>query len=176
MNILEVAYETFKPFIDGEKNRPLNILEVSNLWMFLAICNNTLRNEELAYNIAYDKELKALLKDAREIHKSVAEEINTLLKKEGIPLPQDTPEKPYVPEILNIPEGAKLNDEEIANLISFNLLLGVNYSARGLTESIRPDVGYIFFKVIVKKTLLGAPLKRLMHKRDWLRAAPPYKV
>lgn len=135
MDLLEIAYDTFKQLIDGEK-KPLNVLEVSNLWMFLAISNNTLRNEELAINITQDNELKKILQDAREIHKSVAEEINTLLKEEGVPLPHDTPEKPLVTDIKNIPEGAKFNDEEIANLISFNLLLGVNYSARGLTESI----------------------------------------
>lgn len=174
MNILQVAYDTFKPFIEGEK-RSLNVLEVSNLWMFLAISNNTLRNEELAINTVQDNELKKILMDAREIHKTVAEEINKLLKQEGAPLPQDTPEKPVVAEVKNIPQGAKLNDEEIANLISFNLLLGINYSARGLTESIDAGVGYIFFKVIVKKTILGMALKSLMQKRDWLRVAPVYK-
>lgn len=174
MDLLQAAYDTFKQLINGEE-RPLNILEVSNLWMFLAISNNTLRNEELAINTAQDKELKKILQDAREIHKTVAEEINTLLKQEGVPLPKDTPEKPYVADMKNIPEGARLNDEEIANLISFNLLLGVNYSARGLTEAIRPDVGYIFFKVIVKKVILGTTLKELMQKREWLKNPPPYK-
>ncbi|HBV95698.1 MAG: hypothetical protein JL50_10425 [Peptococcaceae bacterium BICA1-7] len=174
MNILQVAYDTFKPFIDGEK-MSLNVLEVSNLWMFLAISNNTLRNEELAINTVQDGELKKILQDAREIHKTVAEEINKLLKQEGVPLPQDTPEKPLVTGVKNIPEGAKFNDEEIANLISFNLLLGINYSARGLTESIHAGVGYTFFKVIVKKTILGVSLKSLMQKRDWLRIPPVYK-
>ncbi|MFZ5645833.1 MAG: DUF3231 family protein [Bacillota bacterium] len=174
MNLLQIAYDTFKPFIDGEKP-PLNVLEVSNLWLFLAITNNTLRNEEIAINITQDNELKKILQDAREIHKTAAEDINKLLKQENVALPEDTPEKAYVSEVKNIPEGAKPNDEEIANLMSFNLLLGIKYSARGSTESIRPDVGYIFFKVIVKKTLLGVTLKALMQKRGWLRVPPPYK-
>ncbi|MBB6217779.1 hypothetical protein HNQ80_003902 [Anaerosolibacter carboniphilus] len=174
MNLLEVAYDSFKPFINGEK-KPLNVMEVSNLWFYLAICNNTLRNEELAYNTAQNSELKKILKDARDIHKSAAEEINKLLKSEGVPLPEDTPEKPDI-VIKNIPEGAKLNDEEIANLMSFNLLLGINYASRNLTESIRPDVGYVFFKVIIKKVLLGITLKDLMQKHNWLRTPPPYKA
>lgn len=174
MNLLEVAYDSFKPFLKGDKP-PLNVLEVSNLWFYLAICNNTLRNEELGYNIAEDKELKKILQDARDIHKSIAEEINEMLKREGVPLPGDTPEKPYV-VVKDIPAGAKLNDEEIANLISFNLLLGINYATRVLTESIRPDVAYPLFKVIVKKSLLGVTLKDLMQKRNWLRTPPPYKA
>lgn len=173
MNLLEVTYDFFKPFIDGEK-KPLNVMEVSNLWLFLAISNNTMRNEEYAYNIAQDSELKQILKDAKKIHKSVAEEISRLLKEEGIPLPNDTPEKPSG-IFQDIPEGAKLNDEEIANLMSFNLLIGINYSSRGLTESIRTDVGLIFYKVIQKKAALGLPLKQLMGKRGWLRLPPYYK-
>lgn len=174
MNLLEVAYDSFKPFLFGE-NKPLSILEASNLWLYLAICNNTLRNEELAYNTAEDSELKKILKDAREIHKSAAEEINNVLKKEGVPLPEDTPEKPDI-IIKDIPAGAKLNDEEISNLMSFNLLLGITYAARGFTESIRADIGYIFFKVVIKKALLGTSLKDLMQKRGWLRNPPPYKA
>lgn len=174
MNILEVVYDAFKPYLKGEK-QPLNILEASNLWMFLAICNNTLRNEEVAINTVYDSELKKVLQDARDIHKTTAEEINTLLKEEGIPLPKDTSEKPYVANIKEIPEGARFNDEEIANLISFNLLLGVTYAARGLTEAIRSDVGYIYLKVILRKSMLSVVLKDLMHKREWLRIAPVFK-
>lgn len=174
MNFLETTYDIFKPFIAGEK-KPLNILEAANLWLFLNIANNTIRNEELAYNTAQDSELKQKLKDAKKIHESVAEEISELLKKEGIALPHNTPEKSTA-DFPNIPDGAKLNDEEIANLMSFNLLIGINYSSRGMTESIRADVGLIFFKVIIKKTALGLSLKQLMEKRGWLRIAPNYQA
>ena len=174
MDLLEVAYNAFKPYIDGKK-KPLNILEASNLWLYLAICNNTLRNEEVAYNITQDVELKQKLKEARDIHKDVAEEINKLLKEDGIELPDDTQEKP-LGDFSNIPEGAKLNDEEIDNLMSFNLILGINYATRGLTEAMRADVGLIFFKVIAKKNALGLTIKSLMEKRGWLRTPPEYKV
>lgn len=173
MNLLEVAFDAFKPFLDGEK-KPLNVLEVANLWFYLAICNNTLRNEEIAYNATQDTDLKKVLQDARDIHKAAAEDINELLKREGISLPHDTPEKPYL-VVQNIPEGVKLTDEELANLMSFNLLLGIDYATRGVNESIRPDVGFAFFKVIIKKTALGLVLKDLMQKKNWLRTPPPYK-
>jgi len=173
MGLFEVTYDIFKPFMDGVK-KPLNVMEVSNLWSFLVICNNTICNEEVAYNIAQDSELKQILKDAKKIHQTTADEITKLLKEEGIPLPQDTPEKPTV-DFGNIQEGAGLKDDEIANLMSYNLVLGVTYSTRGLTESIRADVGLLFFKVIIKKTALGLTLKQLMEKHNWLRVAPYYK-
>lgn len=159
--------------MDGVK-KPLNVMEVSNLWSFLVICNHTIRDEEVAYNVAQNSELKQILKDAKKIHQTTADEITKLLKEEGIPLPQDTPEKP-TGDFPNIPEGARLNDEEIANLMSYNLVLGITYSTRGLTESIRADVGLLFFKVIIKKTALGLKLKQFMDTRNWLRVPPPYK-
>jgi len=174
MNLFEIAVDIFKPYVDGEK-KPLNVLEVANLWLFLAISNNTLRNEEIAYNLAQDSELKKKLEIAKvDIHKPIAEEISKLLRDEGIPVPEDTPVKPSG-DFHNIPYGAKLNDEEIANMMSFNLLLGVTYATRGLTESIRADVGLIFFKIIMKKTAFGLTVKQLMEKNNWLRSPPHYK-
>lgn len=174
MNIFEVIHDAFEPFLDGEK-RPLNVMEATNLWFFLAISETTMRNEEIAYNLAQDQELKDKLWDAKaSVHQPIAKEIQDFLLAERVPLPKGTPPKP-VGDFQLIPEGAKLNDEEIANLMSFNLLLGINYASRGLTESIRADVGLIFFKIIVRKTIFGATLKKLMDKRGWLHAPPVYK-
>jgi hypothetical protein len=172
-SLFEITYDIFKPFMDGVK-KPLNVMEVSNLWSFLVICDNTLRNEEVAYNNAQNSELKQLLLDAKKIHQTTADEITKLLKDEGIPLPQDTPEKP-LGDFRNIPEGVGLNDEEIANLMSYNLVLGINYSSRGLTESIRADVGLLFFKVVIKKTAIGLKLKQFLDTQNWLRVPPYFK-
>lgn len=173
MGLFDTTYDMFKPFLDGEK-RPLNIMEAANLWFFLVMCDNTMRNEEVAYNVAQNSELKDILKDARKIHQDTADEITKLLDEEHIMLPQDTPAKPSG-DYLSIPEAARLNDEEIANLMSYNLVLGINFSSRGMTESVRADVGLLFFKVIVKKTMLGLKLKQFMDKQNWLRLAPAAK-
>lgn len=169
MNFPKTVYDVFKPFLDGEK-KPLNYLEIGNLWLYLTICFQTLRVEEVAYNTAQDIELKKCLLDAKKIHEAAADDISILLKKEGVALPHNTPEKPKV--TFEIPEGARLIDEELANLMSFNLLIGITYATRGMTEAIRADVGLIYFKVVMKKTVLGLSLKQLMEKRNWLRIAP----
>lgn len=173
MNFLEVAYDIFKPFVTGDK-KALNILEVANLWLILSLSNNALRVEELAINTVQDDELKQKLKDAKKIHASILEEVGELLKNEGVTLPDNTPEKPEA-DLTNIPDGAKMNDEEIANMLSFNLITGVSYSSRGMNESNRADVGLIFFKIIVKKTALNLSLKQLMEKRSWIHTPPNYK-
>lgn len=150
MKLFDQMYDVFQPFMDGEI-RPLNVMEVSNLWFFLLGTEISMRNEELGYNLVQDPELKEMIKDIREnTHIPIKEEISQFLKKEGVPLPPSTPEKP-VGDYRSIPEGAKLSDEEMVNLLSYNLASGVNHASRGLTESIRADVGLLFSKIILKK-------------------------
>jgi hypothetical protein len=54
--------------------------------------------------------------------------------------------------------------------------MGVNYAARGLTESIRADVGLIFSKIILRKTTFGLTVKQYLDKHEWLRIPPYYKA
>jgi Protein of unknown function (DUF3231) len=174
MNLFEMIHDTFEPFLDNEK-KPINVMEVTNLWFFLLGTETTLRNEELGYNICQDEELKRIILDTKtNLHIPLKNEISEFLKKEGVPLPASTPEKP-VGEYRDLPEGAKLNDEELANLISYNLATGVTYAARGLTESIRADVGLLFSKIIMKKTLAGLQVKQYLEQNEWLRIPPYYK-
>jgi len=175
MNVFKLIYDTFEPFMDGKK-RPLNVLEVSNLWFFLLGTETTMRNEEIGFNLAQDPELKQIIKNVKdEVHIPIREEIKKLLSAEGIPMPPTTPEKP-LGDYRDIPVGAKLTDEEMANLLSFNLALGVGYAARGLSESIRADVGLQFSKILMRKTLHGLIVKRYLEKHEWLRVPPAYKA
>jgi hypothetical protein len=125
-----------------------------------------MRNEMIGYNIAQDPELRQILKDIRDtVHIPIREELIEFLMKEGISLPQSTPEKP-VGDFRDIPEGAKLNDEEMANLMSYNLAAGVNYAAKGMTESIRADVGLLFSKIILRKTAAGLTVKQYLDQHE----------
>jgi hypothetical protein len=175
MKVLELIQDIFQPFMDGKK-RPLNVMEVSNLWFFLLGTETTMRNEEIGINLAQDPELKQILKDIKEtVHIPIRDELKEFLMKEGVPFPQSTPEKP-TGDFKEIPEGAKLNDEEMANLMSYNLAMGVNYASKGLTESIRADVGLIFSKIIARKTTAGLIMKQYLDRHEWLRIPPYYKA
>lgn len=175
MNPFQLINDVFEPFMDGKKS-PLNVLEVSNLWFFLLGTESTMRNEEIGYNLALDPELKQIIKNVKdEVHIPIREEIQKLLSAEGVPFPPTTPEKP-LGEYRDIPEGAKMNDEEMANLLSYNLALGVQYAAKGLSESIRADVGLQFAKIFMRKTAHGLIVKRYLDKHEWLRVPPDFKA
>ncbi|MBP1155087.1 MULTISPECIES: DUF3231 family protein [unclassified Paenibacillus] len=173
MNFFEIIKDTFKPFLDGEKP-PLHVGEVMNLWFYLTGTEQTLRVDQVSYNVVQDPELKGKLEDIiNNIHKPMINELTEFLKKEGISLPKSSPEKP-IGDYRTIPEGAKMSDEEIANLLAYNLVIGITSAVRGLTESVRADVGMMFAKNQMMKVTYSLTLKDLMVKRGWIKVPPYY--
>ena len=173
MNLFEVMKDAFGPFMDGEK-KPLHVGEVMNLWFYLHGTEQTLRYDQHALNLAQDKELKEKLVDIIEnVHRPMIKELTEFFMKEGIPLPDVGAEK-IVGDFKALPEGARMNDEEIANLVAYNLVVGITSAARGITESVRSDVGYLFTKYQMMKITYSLTFKALMIERNWLRIPPYY--
>lgn len=173
MNFLEVMKDAFLPFMDGDK-KPLHVGEVMNLWFYLHGTEQTLRYDQHAFNLAQDPELREKISDIIEnIHKPMIHELTQFFNDEGIPLPDVGPEK-IIGDFKALPEGARMNDEEIANLIAYNLVVGITAATRGITESVRADVGYLFSKYHMMKITFSLTLKALMQERGWLRVPPYY--
>jgi hypothetical protein len=172
MNIFEVVIDAIKPFTDGDKP-PLHVGEVMNLWFFLTGVEQTLRADQVSYNIVRDPELKEKLEDIiNNVHKPMIQQLTDFLRNEEVPLPETTPQKP-IGDYRDIPDGAKLTDKEIADLLSYNLVVGIMSACRGITEAVRPDVAMMFAKFQATKITFGLTLKDLMVKRGWL-LVPPY--
>ncbi|WP_108670303.1 DUF3231 family protein [Peribacillus acanthi] len=173
MNPFEVLKDAFLPLLDGEK-KPLHVGEVMNLWFYLTGTEQTLRGDQISYNIVQDEELKEKLKDIIEnVHRPMVNELQEFFRKEGIPLPNTTPEKPFG-DYRSIPDGAKFTDEEIANFLAYNLVVGINAATRGLTEAVRTDVGYMFMKYQMMKVTFALTLKELMIRKGWIKIPPYY--
>ncbi|MGG1679267.1 DUF3231 family protein [Neobacillus sp. NRS-1170] len=172
MNYFEILYDTFKPFLDGEK-KPLNTLEVGNIWLYAGMGQNTLRLEEVWVNTIQDNELKEKVNNVFLVHKEIVNELNEFLLKESVSLPKPSAPKP-IDDYHAIPEGAKSTDQEIANLLSYNLLVAMTHGMRILTESIRADIGFMLSKFLLKHLSVAIPLKQLMVERNWIQEAPPY--
>ncbi|MCZ8522216.1 MULTISPECIES: DUF3231 family protein [Paenibacillus] len=173
MNIFEIFKDAVKPFLDGEKP-PLNVGEVMNLWFYLTATEQTLRGEQVSYNIVEDQELKEKVKDViTDVHRPILAEIMEFLQAEGVPVPVIPPDKP-VGDFRHIPEGSKMSDEEVANLLSFNVVLGINYACRGMTEAVRPDVAAMFVKFQMKKMTYAITLRELLLRKGWMKAPPYY--
>lgn len=175
MNPFEVLKDAIKPFMDGKKP-PLHVGEVMNLWFYLTGTQQTLRSDQMAFNIVHDAELKEKLQDIiNNVHRPMIRELEDFFRKEEIPLPDTTPDKP-IADYKNIPEGAKMSDEEIANLLSYNLVVGIMAATRGFTEAVRPDVAMMFMKYQMIKATFAVTLKDLNQKRGWIKVPPYYRT
>lgn len=175
VNIFEIIKDAFTPFMDGEK-KPLHTGEVMNLWFFLAQVQEAVRLEQIAFNTTQDKELKERLEDLiNNVHKPIIQDLQEFLRKESVPLPPTSPEKPFKDNQNEyIPEWAKMADMEIANFVVYKIVLGMNTAIRGLTESVRADVGVIFSKILITKLTFFLTYRQLMEQKGWLKIPPYY--
>ncbi|MGF7036495.1 hypothetical protein J2T17_007558 [Paenibacillus mucilaginosus] len=174
MNLFEVFKDAIKPFLDGEKP-PLNVGEVMNLWFYTTATEQTMRGEQVSYNIVREPELKEMLRVViHDVHGPIMEEVTEFMRAEGVPLPSMTPDK-TIGDFRELPEGAHLSDEEVANLLSFNIVLGINYACRGMTEAVRPDVAAMFVKFQMRKMTYAVSLREFLMRKGWLKVPPVYK-
>ncbi len=160
--------------MDGEK-APLHVGEVMHLWSFLNNTELIIRLDQIAYSTTQDPELKSKLDQLiNQINKPIAEELKEFLIKEGVPLPKTTPEKPLTVFNPKIHAGVKLTDEEIANLVAYNLVESLRSAVLAITDATRVDVALMFAKIQMKKMNFSIIFKPLMAERGWLNEPTYY--
>ncbi|WP_373230573.1 DUF3231 family protein [Cohnella sp.] len=169
--ILEATSSVIKSLSDGEKP-PLHVGEVMSCWTYLAFIQDIINYESVALNTTTDKELTELCQEALKITQSHEKLIKDFMGKEGIPLPDGPQIKPKS-DPNAIPMGAKFTDKELANAVAINLAYAASICANSAIQSLRSDVGLMFFKFQADKMMFGTTVKTLMEKRGWLKK-PPY--
>nr|WP_242035106.1 DUF3231 family protein [Mesobacillus harenae] len=151
----------------------LHVGEVMSLWTALTSFQEARGLYQAALNTTEDADLIHALKNAIKAYKNDYDMIKQFMIKEGIPLPAINEDKPKS-DPMAVPEGVKLTDDEIANLISVKVAFAITFCAQSLSQSVRNDVGILFFEIQVQLMKFAAPLKNLMNSRGWLKLPPPY--
>jgi Protein of unknown function (DUF3231) len=172
-NIFESVSAMIKNFIAKEPKPPLHVGEVMDLWTAFTAFKEAHSLYQVGFNTTTDTDLKHALQAALASSKSDTKKIEDFLLKEGVPLPLVNASKP-VSSPHAITEGVKLNDDEIANLISVKIATSITFCAQAMSKSVRTDVGLLFFSVQINLMKYAAPLKNLMISRGWLRIPPKY--
>lgn len=173
LNPLEAILDTIKTMFDNEPKSPLHVGEVMSLWTMLTIFEEAHSIYIAALNMTTDDELIHALKEAKKASKQDIKELREFLKKEGVPLPLASAEKPNS-EPNDVPLGVKLTDYEIANAVSAKIATNVAFCGASMAQSIRNDVGMLFLKYQMEMITYGASLKTLMRKRGWIKVPPYY--
>jgi hypothetical protein len=172
-SILEAVNNLIKTFVDDEPKPPLHVGEVMDVWKYLVFIEEAIVLEQVGRNTTTDSDLLALLNDAVALCSVHSNQLKKFMEEEGIPIPPLPEDKPRSSPNA-VPMGAKMSDDEIANILSAKLLLAFKECARSMTETFRNDVGLMWAGFILEHAKFGAELKTKMRERGWIKVPPPY--
>ncbi|MFC4556854.1 DUF3231 family protein [Virgibacillus kekensis] len=153
------------------KKQPLHYGEVFSLWSYLLASKGNYAAFQTYMNHTGDKELKQLLEESVQGIKKESEEIEELLKINGVALPPSPPERSLA-NLEEIPVGAKFNDQEISAMLSGAIGQGLIACSTIISQSTREDVAMLFGQFHMNKAQLGARALRLNKEKGWLIMPP----
>ncbi len=173
INTFEAISSIIKNFVDEAPKPPLHVGEVMDLWTAFTAFHEAHALYQVGLNTTTDQDMLHVLQSALKGSMADTKKIEEFLLKEGVPLPLVNPRKP-VSEQSAVPEGVKLKDDEIANLISAKVAASITFCAQAMSKTVRTDVGLMFFSIQINLMKFAAPLKNVMISRGWLRIPPKY--
>ncbi|MFJ8235396.1 DUF3231 family protein [Ureibacillus sp. NPDC094379] len=152
-------------------DEPMHYGEVFGTWTFLFTAKGTIAGYQTHLNHAGDEDLQKLLKEAIKGGQQEIQQIETLLKANGIGLPPTPPERPEA-SLEDIPVGARFADPEIAAMLSANIAAGLVACSTIMGQSIREDIAMMFGQFHIQMAALGAKALRLNKEKGWLVPPP----
>lgn len=159
----------------NQQKEPLHYGEVFSLWSYLAVAKGNSASYQTLYNHAGDKELKRLLEELVQGIKQETQEIEEVLKTNGVALPPTPPER-AVADSEDIPVGARVNDPEISAAISLNISQGLVACSQAIGQSAREDIAMLFGQFHMNKVQAGAKALRLNKEKGWLVLPPTHRT
>jgi hypothetical protein len=156
------------------QNEPMHYGEVFGVWSFLSTTKGLLAGYQTFINHTGDKDLRKFLEDMTQNMKQEIEQVENLLKVNGVGLPPSPPERPTA-NLENIPVGARFNDPEIAAGVSRDIAAGLVSCSQIVGQSIREDIAMMFGQFHTAKAQYGARLLRINKEKGWL-IPPPLHV
>lgn len=153
------------------KEEPLHYGEVFDIWASDLVGNNMIIGYMTLLNHTGDDDLKKLLKEAIELGQQQKQQMDQLLKDNGIALPPALPEPPEAC-LEDIPVGARIPDPAVAAILSTDVAAGIVVCSQVIAKSIREDVAMLFEQFHNQKVALGAKVLRLNKEKGWLIPPP----
>jgi Protein of unknown function (DUF3231) len=170
---IEALTKFFHSLIDDEPKPNLHVGEVMCCWTYYATLRESVSIEQICLHTTKDPELLDIVEKAIIGADSQSQVLEDFLIKEGVQLPPVSETKPKSnPD--DIPNGAKMTDDEIANFISMKIAYSITYCATSFTQCVRNDVASMFLRFQMELMEYGVLLKSVIKKRGWLKIPPDY--
>lgn len=169
MNILQSMFQSAQ-----QPSTPPHIGEAFNVWTYYVAAKESRILTQMMLNHTNDTEQKQLMEHfINEILEPQVKQVTDFLRNEGIPMPPGTGDKPKANE-QQVPPGAKMTDDEIANMLVVKTI-GLLYLCHiGLAQGLRDDIGAMFLNFQTHLLAHSYTLKKTMQKRGWLVVPPFY--
>mgnify|MGYP001954907533 CR=1 FL=1 len=157
---------------DQPQKEPMHYGEVFGIWSYLQVSKGMLAGYQTMINHSGDEDLRRFLEDLTEnVIRPEIEQIEQILKVNGIGLPPSPPERPTA-NLEEIPVGARFNDPEIGTAVSRDLAAGLVTCSTMIGQSIREDIAAMFGQFHMTKSQYGLRMLRLMKEKGWLVTPP----
>ncbi|WP_078548899.1 DUF3231 family protein [Litchfieldia alkalitelluris] len=173
INILESLLNTLKLEVDNEPKSPLHVGEVTSCWMYVALMDEASIFMQAGLNMTNDDVLRKVLIESLKQCDKQSQKLRNFMKNEGVHLPSVSEPRPDS-DPNDVPLGAKLTDNEIANGVSIKTATAIIHCATSASQSIRNDVGTMWIEFMSDKLVFGVSLKTLMRERGWIKVPPYY--
>lgn len=154
------------------KEEPLHAGEVYHLWMHLFESKALLVTLQVLNNHTGDDDLKKFISEFSESCVETEEEqVENLLKENGLRLPPAPPDRPVV-DINDIPPGARFNDPEVAALIGKEMMSGKIFFSYMMSMAIREDIAEMYSEFHNQRAEHYGKLLKINKDKGWLVPPP----
>jgi hypothetical protein len=153
------------------QEQPLNYGEVIGVWSYLNAQQGKIAAYQTYKNHAGDQDLVKFLEDSIDQGRREAQQMEEILKNNGIALPPAPPERPMA-KAEDIPAGARFNDPEIATALTQAISAGLNMCSLIIGQSTREDIAMMFSQIHQTKVQFGGRLLRINKEKGWLIPPP----
>lgn len=155
----------------NQKDEPMHYGEVFGAWTNLAGCYGMIAGYQTFYNHAGDQDLKKIIEELIQAAKNEVDQLERLLKTNGVALPLAPPERPEA-RLEHIPPGARFNDPEISAALSLDAAKSLVAYSTAMGTSTREDIAMMYAQFHMAKAQLGYKLLRLSKQKGWLMLPP----
>jgi hypothetical protein len=156
------------------QDEPMHYGEVFGIWTHLSTNNGLIAGYQSFINHTGDEDLKKLIEEAIQGLKGEKQQIEELLKANGIGLPPAPPDRP-IAKLEDIPVGARFSDPEISAAISMNVAQALVACSQVIGQSIREDIAMMYGQFHMNKVQFGGKMLKLNKNKGWL-IPPPLHV
>ena len=167
-------WESLLGLMAKDRDKPLHVGEVMNIWKIMVAYEEGHAVFDALRNHTADPELKRLVESfLNEFESPWMDRIKRFMQEEAIPLPQTSTTKTNANQA-DIPPGAKLSDQEIADLLAAKLVASTAFVQQALLECLNYKLATLLVELEVAAYRHSFVVRETMERRGWLMQPPPW--